>query len=112
MCLVQISSCHRPRSLCASHIIWLRCERVRLDDVCCGLWVCDLVSAIARTMTTKSPFPLPEEFNAASYFVDRHIAEGRGDKVAIECGDRRVTYSPHFETVNQERTALTNLHER
>jgi len=50
---------------------------------------------------TKSPFPLPEEFNAASYFVDRHIAEGRGDKVAIECGDRRVTYRELFEQVNR-----------
>ena len=40
-------------------------------------------------MTTKSPFPLPEEFNAASYFVDRHIAEGRAAKVAIEADGYR-----------------------
>ena len=55
---------------------------------------------------TKSPFPLPEEFNAASYFVDRHIAEGRGDKVAIECGERRVTYRELFEQVNRVGHAL------
>jgi hypothetical protein len=35
-------------------------------------------------MTANSPLTLPEEFNAASYFVDRHMAEGRGQRVAIE----------------------------
>jgi benzoate-CoA ligase family protein len=55
---------------------------------------------------TTSAFPLPEEFNAASYFVDRHIAEGRGEKVAIECGNRRVTYRQLFESVNQVGNAL------
>jgi benzoate-CoA ligase family protein len=52
------------------------------------------------------PLSLPEEFNAASFFVDRHIVEGRGDKVAIECGDRRVTYRQLFESVNQVGNAL------
>jgi hypothetical protein len=28
-------------------------------------------------MTAKPPFPIPDEFNAAAYFVDRHLAEGR-----------------------------------
>jgi benzoate-CoA ligase family protein len=58
---------------------------------------------------TTAPFPLPEEFNAASYFIDRHIAEGRGEKVAIECGDRRVTYRQLFELVNQVGNALKKL---
>ncbi len=26
---------------------------------------------------------LPVEFNAASYFIDRHLAEGRGENVAV-----------------------------
>src|ERR1700741_557953 len=56
-----------------------------------------------------SPFPLPEEFNAASYFVDRHIAEGRGQKVAIECEDRRITYSQLAESVNRVGNALRQL---
>ena len=60
-------------------------------------------------MTSKSPFPLPEEFNAASYFVDRHIAEGRGDKIAIECEEKRVTYSELFARVNQVGNALKKL---
>jgi len=30
---------------------------------------------------------LPEVFNVATYFVDRNVLEGRGEKTAIECGD-------------------------
>ena len=45
-------------------------------------------------------------FNAASYFVDRHIDEGRGDRVAIECGDERVTYAQLLERVNRFGSAL------
>jgi benzoate-CoA ligase len=55
---------------------------------------------------TTSTFHLPDEFNAASYFVDRHIGEGRGEKVAIECGNQRVTYRELFESVNQVGNAL------
>lgn len=58
---------------------------------------------------TTVPFLLPEEFNAASYFVDRHITEGRSEKVAIECGGRRVTYRQLFESVNQVGNALKRL---
>jgi benzoate-CoA ligase len=47
-----------------------------------------------------------ETFNAASYFVDRHIAEGRGAAVAIECEDRRVTYATLHEQVNRIGSAL------
>ncbi len=41
---------------------------------------------------TAAALGVPEVFNAASYFVDRHVLEGRGRTVAIECGDERVTY--------------------
>jgi benzoate-CoA ligase len=44
--------------------------------------------------------------NAAAYFVDRHIDEGRGDSVAIECGDRRLTYGQLQDLVNRLGTAL------
>ena len=49
---------------------------------------------------------LPEIFNAASHFVDRHVAEGRGAKVAIECGDEHVTYGQVAERVNRIGSAL------
>ena len=45
-------------------------------------------------------------FNAAAYFVDRHIDEGRGGSIAIECGDRRLTYRDLQEQVNRIGTAL------
>src|SRR6185503_10620964 len=49
---------------------------------------------------------IPEIFNAAAYFVDRNVAEGRGAKVAIECGDERVTYQQLLERVNRVGNAL------
>lgn len=45
-------------------------------------------------------------FNAAEYFVDRHLYEGRGDRIAIECRDQRVTYSQLSDRVNRFGTAL------
>ena len=45
-------------------------------------------------------------FNAAAYFVDRHVDEGRGDSVAIECGERRLTYRDVFDQVNRIGNAL------
>lgn len=36
---------------------------------------------------------LPNIFNAADYFIDRHIREGRGNKLAVLCEDRSLTYS-------------------
>jgi hypothetical protein len=36
---------------------------------------------------------IPETFNVATYFVDRHVREGRGGRVAIEYGDERVRYA-------------------
>jgi benzoate-CoA ligase family protein len=52
---------------------------------------------------------IPERFNAASFFIDRHIAEGRGDKIAIECGEERVTYRQLSERVNRVGNALRSL---
>jgi benzoate-CoA ligase len=49
-----------------------------------------------------------EVFNAAAYFVDRHIAEGRGDAVAIECEERRISYAQLYELVNRTGAALRN----
>jgi benzoate-CoA ligase len=49
---------------------------------------------------------LPEIFNAATHFVDRNLDEGRGERVAIECGDERVTYRQVAERVNRVAFAL------
>src|SRR5262245_48792249 len=51
--------------------------------------------------TTAAGLGVPERFNAATHFVDRHLAEGRGQAVAIECGDERVTYGELADRVNR-----------
>jgi benzoate-CoA ligase len=55
---------------------------------------------------TAAALGVPEVFNAAAHFVDRHLGEGRGAKVAIECGDERVTYAQLHERVNRFGSAL------
>ena len=60
-------------------------------------------------MTWAPPIVLPDEFNAAAYFVDRHIREGRAGKTAIECGDSRITYGQLFALVNQFGNGLKSL---
>ena len=52
---------------------------------------------------------LPERLNAATVFVDVHIAEGRGEKAAILCGERTVTYRDLYEGVNRTGNALREL---
>ncbi|MBI1875283.1 MAG: benzoate-CoA ligase family protein [Acidobacteria bacterium] len=49
---------------------------------------------------------IPQTFNVATHFVDRHVLEGRGTTVALECGDERVTYDHLFERVNRVGSAL------
>jgi len=49
---------------------------------------------------------LPERLNAASVFVDAHLAAGRESKAAILCGDRVVTYRDLYEHVNRFGNAL------
>ena len=52
---------------------------------------------------------LLEVFNVATYFVDRNVLEGRGDKTAIECGDERVSYRQLLERTNRAGNALLQL---
>lgn len=55
---------------------------------------------------TAADLGVPEAFNAAAHFVDRHAAEGRAANIAIECGDDRVTYGELIERVNRCGSAL------
>jgi benzoate-CoA ligase family protein len=58
------------------------------------------------TLDRQDPMALPDAFNAASYFVDRHLLEGRHEAIAIECGHRRVSYGALHEYVNRTGAAL------
>lgn len=52
---------------------------------------------------------LPARFNAATFFVDRHVAEGRGDKVAFFHDAGSITYTGLQELVNRTGNALLDL---
>lgn len=52
---------------------------------------------------------LPETFNVASMMVDRHVIEGRGARIAIECGDQRVSYRNLLENTNRVGNLLRRL---
>jgi benzoate-CoA ligase family protein len=57
-------------------------------------------------ITSAADLGVPPVFNAASYFIDRHVRDGRGGSLAIECGDERVTYAHLAERVNRVGSAL------
>ena len=55
---------------------------------------------------TAADLGIPVIFNAATRFVDRNVEEGRGDHVAIECGDERITYAQVLARANRFGSAL------
>src|SRR5258708_8035556 len=82
------------------------CGRTALNH---GRMDADTLSAIVEVVS--SPVSVPHEpvqqaFNAGEYFVDRHLREGRGGRIAIECEDQRVSYSQLSDRVNRLGNAL------
>ena len=64
-------------------------------------------------MSTVSSMPsvtLPEQFNAATYFLDRHLAEGRGTKTAIFFEGEVFTYAQIAELANRVGNGLRDPH--
>ena len=49
---------------------------------------------------------IPDRFNAAQFFVDRHLDEGRGNRPAFRCEGRRHTYAEVREAANRVGNAL------
>src|SRR3954469_10039310 len=52
---------------------------------------------------------MSEHYNAAAWLVDRHVADGRGDRVAVVCGDARLTYADLQRQVFRAQHALDAL---
>ncbi len=52
---------------------------------------------------------LPERFNAAAFFVDRHVTEGRGARAAFRSGGRAVSYADLAASVDRCANALAAL---
>ena len=61
------------------------------------------------TTTAAPALQVPVVFNAASYFVDRNVDEGRGEAVAIVSGDRQFTYRQIQEMSNRTGNLLLGL---
>jgi benzoate-CoA ligase family protein len=52
---------------------------------------------------------LPEQYNLVDHFVDRHLREGRGEKIAIVGEGRTLTYAQVAEQVNRVGHGLRQL---
>ena len=69
-------------------------------------------SGLAEAYVIRSGTPeteIPERLNAATTFIDVHVAEGRGAKTAILCQDRAVTYDDLHDGVNRVGNALRTM---
>lgn len=52
---------------------------------------------------------VPDEFNAATYFIDRHLQENRGDKIAFIDDRGSYRYAELAERVNRAGNVLNSL---
>lgn len=52
---------------------------------------------------------IPDHYNLVDHFIDRHLREGRSEKTAVICGDRRLTYSDIAVMVNRAGNGLVEL---
>src|SRR5260370_13570688 len=58
------------------------------------------------SFSTDLRVKLPDRFNVAAPFIDRHIGEGRGARAAIRTAHETVTYAELAERVNRTGNAL------
>src|SRR5260370_30120398 len=58
------------------------------------------------SFSTDLRVKLPDRFNVAAPFIDRHIGEGRGARAAIRTAHETVTYAELAERVNRAGNAL------
>jgi benzoate-CoA ligase family protein len=54
-------------------------------------------------------FPLPEQLNLGTYFLDANLDTGRGDKTALYCKDKVCTYVELWRLTNQTGNVLKEL---
>jgi acyl-coenzyme A synthetase/AMP-(fatty) acid ligase len=51
----------------------------------------------------------PDRYNLVDHFLDCHVREGRGDKIAISCDSRKLTYAQVDDAVNRAGNGLREL---
>ncbi len=59
--------------------------------------------------TTIPVVEVPDAFNVSTAFLDRHLEDGKGDRIAIYAGDQQITYQVLLEQVNRAGNALRAL---
>jgi benzoate-CoA ligase len=59
-------------------------------------------------MAANLDVEIPETFNMATTLVDRHVHEGRGNQVAIYCGDEVIIFAELLRRVNRAGNMLRN----
>jgi len=52
---------------------------------------------------------VPEAFNVSTAFLDRHLEDGKGDRIAIYAGDDQITYRAFHEQVSRAGNVLKAL---
>src|SRR5436190_9902924 len=60
-------------------------------------------------MHAQDRIKIPNRYNLVDHFVDRHLREGRGSKIAIISGGTRLTYSEVAMQVNRVANGLLEL---
>jgi len=59
-----------------------------------------------NTDVNASRLALSESFNVATYFVDRNVEDGRGQQLAVLCGDQQLSYAEVLNLVNRAGNVL------
>jgi acyl-coenzyme A synthetase/AMP-(fatty) acid ligase len=67
------------------------------------------VACARRCGVTTRDFRLRERFNAAAFFVDHHVAEGRGERTAFRYAGRAITYGDVTDRLARAAGALAGL---
>jgi benzoate-CoA ligase family protein len=62
-----------------------------------------------RAETPLAYADIPRRFNLTDYFLDRNLEEGRGERVALYCGDRRHTFADLARLTNRAGHVLREL---
>src|SRR5450759_1869988 len=71
-----------------------------------GLW---LTAEAGADPVRDSRLSLPRDYNAASYFIDRHLAHARGDRIAIIDDHGSYRFAELASRVNRVGNVLRRL---
>jgi len=68
-----------------------------------------MLTSARKAETTPNALRFPPNYNVATAFIDRHLSEGRGAKVAIHTADASIGYAELASNVDRCANALVKL---